>query len=209
MPRTAYRTKQKSGPKPKPYRVEYCRMAYQAAKDGWTETQIGTLFNLSQGGVQQWRKVHPKFNKAIREGWYAFTTLKVEKALRKTCLGYEYKEVTTEDIFLKGKGKDAVKIPATKQKITTKCVQPNIMAIIFWLTNRTPELWQHVQKTIFSGKVQQEIESELNATVEQNWNLKSLSKEDLNGLKNVITKLSPSKSNQIKSDFLDPIPIPN
>lgn len=204
MPRTRNnsgdkKTKRRYGPEPS-YRSEYCRLAYVNAREGLSRNVLADALGVSISTIDRWEREHPKFKKAIHQGWYACTTQKVERSLKNLCIGYETVETTTEDIVIKkGKGEDAIELPAQKLKVVKKQQPPNVMAVIFWLTNRTPDLWQHVQKTIFSGKVQEQIEQEINATVDNQYNLKNLPKEDLMKLKLIIGKVIRPNSKIITS----------
>ncbi len=63
---------------------------------------------------------------------------KVENALLKRALGYEYTEVYHERVLNKETGE--YEFVLTKE--VTKDVKPDISAQLFWLKNRQPELWR-------------------------------------------------------------------
>ncbi len=63
---------------------------------------------------------------------------KVERALLKRALGYEYTEVYHERVLNKATGE--YEFVLTKE--VTKDVKPDISAQQFWLKNRLPEHWR-------------------------------------------------------------------
>ncbi len=58
----------------------------------------------------------------------------VERALLRRALGYDYKELRTEET---DKGSKSVEV--------TKHLPPDIRAAVFWLKNRMPERWSDKQ----------------------------------------------------------------
>lgn len=64
--------------------------------------------------------------------------LKVENALYKRAIGYEYVEKKAEKVGL----------TLVRKSATTKEVAPDVTACIFWLCNRNPDRWKNVQKQI-------------------------------------------------------------
>ena len=63
----------------------------------------------------------------------------VEAALVKSCRGFEYDEVTTEEKLTR----DGIVVEV--RKVVRKTVPPNATAIMFYLTNRMPDKWKHKQ----------------------------------------------------------------
>lgn len=68
------------------------------------------------------------------------TNSKVEKALLKRALGYDYEEVQTE--LIEGELRIA--------KVTTKHVPPDVKACLSWLYSRRSDRWRAVQEPIDS-----------------------------------------------------------
>ena len=71
---------------------------------------------------------------------------RVESALYKRAIGYEYTETSKEV------GPDGVKI-----KTTTKQVAPDVTAQIYWLKNRRPDRWKDKQDISIEGALKVEI----------------------------------------------------
>ena len=75
---------------------------------------------------------------------------KVENALLKTALGYEYEEIKTV-IEEDKNGKKRTRVEKTK-----KHMPPNPTAQAFWLKNRKREEWSERKEIIFDTKAQEE-----------------------------------------------------
>lgn len=102
------------------------------ARDGVIDKDIAYNIGVSEGTFNRWKKRSPAILEALKEG-KEVVDRKVENALVKRALGYEYTEVTKER---DEKGNMVI----TKE--VTKEVQPNTTAQIFWLKNRKPEIWR-------------------------------------------------------------------
>ena len=104
------------------------------AREGALDKDIARALNISQDTFYRYVKEHPEFSESLKRG-KAPVNYKVENALLKRCLGYNYVEVTKE---MRPVGKDIV--PVIKKVI--KHVPPDVTACIFWLKNRMPEKWR-------------------------------------------------------------------
>ena len=71
---------------------------------------------------------------------------RVESALYKRAIGYEYTETSKE-----------VGPDGTKTKTTTKQVAPDVTAQIYWLNNRRPDRWRNKQDISIEGASKVEI----------------------------------------------------
>jgi hypothetical protein len=89
-------------------------------------------------------KNYPEFKKLIKEGKEE-ADFKVEAALYKRALGYEFEEVTTE-VSLNKDGSGTT----TVIKKTKKFIAPDTTAGIFWLKNRKSEEWRDRQEVNMS-----------------------------------------------------------
>ena len=94
------------------------------------------------------------FRRAVIRGRDTWASITNERNLLKLADGWEYDEVTTEEIILKrGSGDNAIEVPAIRKRITHKVVPPNLGAVIFHLTNRNRDRWQNTQRQIVEGSV--------------------------------------------------------
>jgi len=94
-----------------------------------------------------------RFYVAITEARHQHDSTRVVSSLLRRALGYEYVETSMEELKIKrGRGKNAISMPAVRTRSTTKQVVPDVGAIVFWLCNRMPDQWQHVQKYLTETK---------------------------------------------------------
>ncbi|MDK2790590.1 MAG: hypothetical protein PWP15_1097 [Methanothermococcus sp.] len=114
------------------------------AKDGLTDEDIAHNMGISRGTLYEWKKKYPDIDDALKTG-KEVVDRKVENALFKNAMGYEYTEVK-EYIEQTDDGK-------TKKRIekTTKHIPANTTAQIFWLKNRKPKQWRDKQDIEHSG----------------------------------------------------------
>lgn len=101
------------------------------AHDGLTDEQIAQKMGISSSTLYAWKDKYPEISEALKEGKEIVDT-KVENALLKRALGYEYLEESVEVITTRGKTERRV-------KQVTKAVLPDVTAQIFWLKNRRPD----------------------------------------------------------------------
>lgn len=138
----------------------HCAMARGYARDGRTHEQIAERFGISCSTLYKWKKEHPEFSESLSETPDT-ANVKVENALWKRAIGYEWVKIETEE---NGKG-DIVKV-----KKTTMHVNPDPVCMLFWLkgqwktkhgdTNIDPEKSKAEINALFSdmfkrGKVTQ------------------------------------------------------
>lgn len=106
--------------------------AWSLAMKGATDEEIAEAFHISRRTITRWRKDYESFDKALSEG-KATADSSVERSLYKRACGYETKDVEQiiEDDPVTGKK------TVTRQRVTTKEIPPDTMAIMYWLNNRT------------------------------------------------------------------------
>ena len=125
--------KQRVG-RPTKYKAIYAREAYTQCREyGYTHKDLAKYFKVTTSTITEWVKNFPEFSAQVKSGKDHFDTERVEASLLKRALGYEYEE---RKIILEGEGE--------KRRIekTVKQFPPDVTAIIFWLTNRKPEIWK-------------------------------------------------------------------
>lgn len=137
--------------------------AKKLAKEGYTDEDIALKLNIGIRTLYDWKKKYPQFMQALKENKDYFDD-KVEQALLKRALGYEYEE--TEMIASKD-GK------TSRVKKTKKVIPPDTTAIIFWLKNRQPSKWRNRIELQHEGQIKTEI------------NMQELSIEELRKLANI------------------------
>jgi DNA-binding XRE family transcriptional regulator len=114
------------------------------AKDGLTDEDIAYNMGINRKTLYEWKKKYPPISDALKTG-KEVVDRKVENALFKNAIGYEYTEVK-EYIEQTDDGKKKKKIEKT-----TKHVPANTTAQIFWLKNRKPKQWRDKQDVEHSG----------------------------------------------------------
>jgi hypothetical protein len=113
--------------------------AKELSKQGYTEAELAKKLNVSIGTLNEWKNTYPELMKIIEENNEYYED-KVEQALIKRALGYEYEET---EIVASKDGK------TSRVKKIKKEVPPDTNAIIFWLKSRNPKKWRNY-KTNFN-----------------------------------------------------------
>lgn len=104
------------------------------AREGLSDIEICAKMGIASSTFYDWKKRFPEMSEALKRG-KAPVDFKVENALLKRALGYEYEEVTTEIIESDGGQRKYIK----KVK---KHIAPDTTAQIYWLSNRRPDRWR-------------------------------------------------------------------
>lgn len=104
-------------------------------REGLTDQDISDKIGINVSTLYQWENDHPEIREAIKKG-KAPVDIKVENALLKRALGYDFEEITTEIQELPGGGQ------RKHIRKVTKHVPPETAAGIFWLKNRRPDKWR-------------------------------------------------------------------
>jgi len=116
------------------YVKDFTARAEGLAREGMIDEEIAAALGISTASYYNYQKKHVEFLEAIKRG-KAPVDFKVENALLKRAMGYEYEETTVEyDAAIEGK-----KATPKKIKKITKRVIPDVAACIFWLKNRKPK----------------------------------------------------------------------
>lgn len=101
------------------------------ARNGLTEEQIAKNIGISRSTLSEWKIKFPDIAESLKKG-KEVVDIQVENALLKRALGYKHTEVEI--------------IKSEKNGITTKTVTkevvPDVVAQIFWLKNRNPDVWR-------------------------------------------------------------------
>lgn len=128
------------------------------ARDGLTDEQIAKNLGISKVSLYKYIDIHHELFELLKKN-KSIVDREVENALLKRALGYEYEEVTKEQVLNPDTGKFELKTT----KVVTKQVAPDNTAQIFWLKNRKPAEWR--DKKDIDANVQQQVvftdESEL------------------------------------------------
>jgi len=124
-------------------REYYIQRVIEEASKGLTRTQIAHNLGIAVSTLFDWINDYPEFHEALKKG-EELAISKVENALFKRAVGYEYDEIK-QYITIDKKGNKVKKV----EKIT-KHVPPDVGAIIFYLKNRAPDRWKDKQDFDFT-----------------------------------------------------------
>ena len=117
------------------------------AEQGLTDKQMAKVLNITERTLNNYKKKDKKFFHSLKKGKLN-PNEQVKQSLFKRANGFEYTETTYERIKI-GKAKT----PALKVKEVVKLVIPDVLAQIFWLTNREPDEWKHRQQLEHIGEI--------------------------------------------------------
>lgn len=130
------------GGRPTKYRKTHgAKVEAAAESDGYvplTDEQIAELLGVSEQTVKNWYKQYPEFLASVKRA-KAVSDDKVERSLFERATGY-----SVPDVHIGAKGE---KTPIIKH------YPPDVVACIFWLKNRRPDLWRDKQEVEHSGDV--------------------------------------------------------
>lgn len=107
------------------------------AREGLTEAQIAAQMGISVRTLGNWKNDHMQILQALKKG-KAPVDAKVENALLRRALGYQYEEITEVPVMDPETGKTRMEVV----KRVTKHVAPDTTAQIYWLKNRRPDKWR-------------------------------------------------------------------
>lgn len=106
------------------------------ARDGLIDKDIAGLIGINPNTLYEWKKKYPEIAEALTDG-KDVADRRVENALYKRALGFEYDETKTTTRVVNGKiVKDADIVK------TRKTVPGDVTAQIIWLKNRKPAEWR-------------------------------------------------------------------
>jgi len=113
-------------------------LLYYMALCGHTDAEMAKKLGKSRSTLARWKKENPELAKSMLDAKERIDA-RVEQALISRCLGFDYEEVTTEEIEIDGL--DGEKLPARKKRTTKRRALPDPSSMQFWLTHRQPKRW--------------------------------------------------------------------
>lgn len=123
------------------------RRAEKYAREGLIDIQIAAKLGISETSYYNYQEQHLEFLESIKRGKSVIDN-KVEAALLKRALGFEYDELKSEFLEGENKNKEGEDVKSSKTGTTkrvtktTKQVVPDTTAAIFWLKNRRSKDWR-------------------------------------------------------------------
>lgn len=127
--------------RPSSYRAEYAQQAVKLCRLGATDKELAGFFGVAESTLNLWKRNHPAFSEALKEGKEAADAEVAERLFRRAT-GYEHKAVKIVA--------DA-KTGAEHQVEYVERYPPDTTACIFWLKNRRPDLWRDRIDNTHSG----------------------------------------------------------
>lgn len=109
---------------------------------GATDAEIADFFHVHVDTIHEWKKVHPKFSDALRNG-KELADANVAKRLYARALGYEH-----DDVHISNYQGEITQTPIRKY------YPPDTAAAIIWLKNRQPKKWRDKVEHQVEGKVE-------------------------------------------------------
>lgn len=117
------------------YKAEYDNQAYKLCLLGATDKELANFFNVCEDTIYEWKKVHPSFSEALKNG-KEVADAEIASKLYHRAKGYDCPEVITAT--------HAGQITDTME--VTKHYPPDTTAAIFWLKNRQRGKWRDKQE---------------------------------------------------------------
>lgn len=146
--------------RPSNYQEDFARQAYVACAElGATSAGLAKLFDVSLSSIEKWLRDITKFKSSVKDGRDVFNSDEVERSLLQRAMGCEYEEVSLRTFTKNRKsiGEDGKtiweEVPVEERTVTIKRIQPDTVAIMFWLQNRDPERWKNVRRVEAGGSI--------------------------------------------------------
>jgi hypothetical protein len=110
----------------------------QCAKLGLDKKATAEKLNISIDKFEGLIQELPSLDNAFDKGKKLSPAQKVEDALLRRALGFQQKEIYSEDMVDKKTGEQ---LETIKRRIVSKEIAPDVRALLFWLKNRCPQRW--------------------------------------------------------------------
>lgn len=110
------------------------------AREGLNNEQIANNLGIHISTLYEWQNIYPDFSEALKKG-KEVVDFKVENALYKKAIGYDYIEIT-QRIIKNENGEEEIKETIKYNKVQ----HPSDRAIEIWLRNRKPDKWGEKEK---------------------------------------------------------------
>ena len=114
----------------------------QCAKSGLDKKSTAEKLNITVIEFEQLMQELPRLKNAFEAGKNMAPEQQVENALLKRALGFQQKEIYSEDMVDKKTGEQ---LETLKRRVVSKEIAPDVRALLFWLKNRCPQRWSEKQ----------------------------------------------------------------
>jgi len=123
----------------------FANIAKVMCQNGAAYWQLALAFQVDESIIHEWKRTHKAFATACKYGTN-FANDTVERSLYQLARGYDYRDVK---IFC-NRGR-------TIYASYTKHVVASVEACIFWLVNRRPDEWSHLEQAQKKVKPESEL----------------------------------------------------
>lgn len=128
--------KRKSPGQPTKFREEFIEQTRKLCLLGATDPDLAKFFEVNEDTIHEWKKVHPAFSEAIREG-KELADARVADRLYNRAMGYEHDDEEIKVVSLgNGQGSEVERVKVRR------IYPPDTAAAIFWLKNRQRARWR-------------------------------------------------------------------
>jgi hypothetical protein len=122
-----------AGGRPSKFKAEFIGQAQKLCELGATDEDLADFFHVSIRTIANWKTEQPEFLQALKGGKDQADD-RVERSLYQRAVGYTH---------------DATHFSSFQGKVTATPYRnhcpPDVVAQIFWLKNRRPDLWRDKQ----------------------------------------------------------------
>jgi hypothetical protein len=122
-----------AGGRPSKYKAEFAKKTEKLCDLGATDEDLAEFFDVSIRTIANWKTEHPEFLQALKGGKEQADD-RVERSLYQRAVGYTH---------------DATHFTSFQGAVTATPYRnhcpPDVVAQIFWLKNRRPDLWRDKQ----------------------------------------------------------------
>jgi hypothetical protein len=138
---TRFRVQSMPRGRPSAYKSAFAEQAEKLCRLGATDADLAEFFKVSTQTISAWSNRYPEFLHARKAGKDEAGD-RIERSLYHRAVGYTF---DSEKVFqFQGK--------VVRAK-TREHIPPDVIACIFWLKNRRPELWRDKHDVEHSGEV--------------------------------------------------------
>lgn len=124
------------------------------ARDGLTDEQIAKNIGITAKTLYEWKKKYSKICEALKKG-KEVVDVEVENSLYRAAVGFH--ETVRKTVMKKTVTyKDGKRIKEESSPVTVEedvYVKPDVLAQMFWLKNRKPDVWRDKKDIKVEGEL--------------------------------------------------------
>ena len=132
--------KKNLGGRPTKFNEDMIRQAEILAVKGFTDVEIGEVFDVTKQTINNWKKQYPTFFDSLKHGKEIADSV-VERCLFERACGYSH-----PDIHITNYQGEVIKTELIKH------YPPDPTSMIYWLKNRQPGKWRERQELNIGGQ---------------------------------------------------------